>query len=583
MSQGHVDKNRLFWLIVGVLGLMGLIVIRLFYLQVIKHEFYVEKQESQVKKIIKITSHRGVIYDRNGRPLALGEDAYSIYAQPPKIDDKVAFARTVGPKLGLPWREVYRMININYPFVWLARKASPEVANALSDFVHPGMNFIEEEKRVYPSQTLAADVLGFVGTDGGLGGLEFQYNDFLTGSSGRIVIEGDPLGRRIVGGKLDVRGRPSGFKVGVQRFEPTSFDGGHVHTTIDETLQYVAERELAKTIEKYEAKSGQVLVMDPHNGDILVMADYPTFNPNAYWEADIPVLKNSAVVDVYEPGSIFKLITLAAVLEEEIFTTADVLEVPETLKLANRVIKEAHRREPDDPDEYTVQEIIERSLNVGTTMMAQELGKERFYKYMKSFGFGTPTGIELPGETAGILRPPEQWSGVDIGMSSFGQGIGVTPLQMVAAVAAIANGGELVKPRVVKYLTDAEGVSVKAVPRRVVRRVISKNTAAAVSSVMQGVVDHGTGVIVRQRGYRIGGKTGTAQVAGPGGAGYLPGEYVASFVGIVTVDDPQYVILVSVHSPKKSIWGSSVAGPVFRELARIIIDQRNVFPMELAE
>ena len=267
-------------------------------------------------------------------------------------------------------------------------------------------------------------------------------------------------------------------------------------------------------------------------------------------------------------------------LEEGVYATSDILEVPETLKLSNRVIKEAHRRKADDPDKYTVQEIIENSLNVGTTLIALELGKDRFYKYMKSFGFGVPTGVELPGETAGILRSPKQWSGVDIGMMSFGQGIGVTPLQMAAAVGALVNGGELVKPRVVKYLTDAEGVSIKAVPRKVVRRVVSQGTSDAVKSVMEGVVDHGTGVIVKQRGYRLGGKTGTAQVAGSGGAGYLEGEYVASFVGMVTVDDPQVVILVSVHSPKKSIWGSSVAGPVFRELARTIIDQRNVAPKE---
>ena len=314
--------------------------------------------------------------------LALGEDAYSIYAQPPKIADKYEFAKRVGPILGMPWRQLYKTINIDYPFVWLQRRASPKVVARLRDYAHPGMNFIEEEKRIYPSGTLAADVLGFVGTDGGLGGLEYQYNAFLTGSSGKIVIEGDPLGRRIVGGKHDVKGRPTGFKVGVQRFEPTSFDGGHVHTTLDETLQYVAERELARTIKINEAKSGQVIVMDPKNGDILAMADYPTFNPNAYWNADIPVLKNSAVVDVYEPGSVFKLVTLAAVLEEEVYATSDVLEVPETMKLANRIIKEAHKRKPDEPDRYTIQQIIEKSFNVGTTLMAR-VGKERFYKYMK--------------------------------------------------------------------------------------------------------------------------------------------------------------------------------------------------------
>ncbi|MBT5856075.1 penicillin-binding protein 2 [bacterium] len=572
---------RFFIILLTCYLVVGLFAVRLFYLQVLRHDFFVQKSERQVQKIIKIQSHRGVIYDRNKRPLALSKKAYSIYAVPPKIEDAKQFAKAVSSVLKLPKGKMFKSINTSYPFVWLRRKVDREMMEAVTELELEGLHVINEEKRVYPKVSLGGDVLGFVGMDGGLGGLEYQYDTFLKGSSAKIIVEGDPRGYPIISGSRDVQGTPTGFRLGIKRFEPMSFDGGHVYVTLDERIQYAAEKALREGVERMEAQSGVAIVMDPHSGEILAMADYPQFDPNRFYKAKDKVRKNSAVVDVFEPGSVFKVFLMASALEEGIVTPGTVIRVPEELQLFNRTISEAHRRKPGESDRKTATDILVESLNVGTTMIATQLGEAKYYKYLRGFGFGQRTGIALPGESQGLLRHPRDWSAVDIGMMSFGQGVAVTTLQLATAVSVVANGGMLVRPRIVQYLTDHESVTVKATPKTSVRRVISEKTARQVREMMGDVVTHGTGTPARIRGYSLGGKTGTAQKAAPGGLGYLKNDYVASFISVFPLHDPQVVIVVAIDTPRKSIWGSTVAAPVVRQIAKTIIETHNIPPDEL--
>lgn len=574
-------NNRLLLVIFFCLILIVAIIIRLLYLQIIMHDDFVKKSQSQLKKIITIHSYRGNIYDRNGNVLAMSSKAYSIYAVPPKIEDKAKFADTLSPILEQSPEKIRQKIDTTRPFVWIQRKAHPDKVAAIKALNLPGINFIQDEKRLYPNGTLAADILGFVGTDGGLGGVEYQFDKLLSGSLGKIIIEGDPRGRQLISGKRRIQGRPKGFTGGVGKIEPTSFDGGHVHLTIDRNIQYWTQKFLMQAIKDQEAETGGAIVMNPKTGEILAMADYPEFNPNTFYDSTDEIRKNSTIVDVYEPGSIIKVMTLAAAIEEDIVTLNSTVIVPETYKLANRTIREAHRRKEDETDEVTASEILEKSLNVGTTLLAIELGEERFYKYLKAFGFGKQTGIQLPGESSGLLRPIKEWSEVDIGMISFGQGIGTTILQMAVAMSAVANGGIAQKPHIIKATTDSENVSVRAPAKQSLRRAISQETATDVLTAMTKTVNTGTAFRARTPGYQIGAKTGTAQIAGPGGIGYLKDKYVASFMGTFPTDSPQIVIVVSIHAPQKDIWGSSVSGPVFKNLADRLLDYLNIPPSNL--
>ena len=297
-----------------------------------------------------------------------------------------------------------------------------------------------------------------------------------------IVFERDPRGMRLISGRKHV-------------FPPS--DGKHIITTLDEVIQYRAQKHLDAGVEKQEAEKGQVIVMDPKTGDILAMAQYPSFNANEWSQHSYSDRKNSCISDVYEPGSVFKLITLAGALEEEIVSPKTTLFVPETYTLYGKTIKEAHKREEGEQDNKSVEEIIVKSLNVGTSLLAEKLGKERFFTYMEDFGFGHRTGIELTGESKGILRPLNKWSGVDIAMISFGQGIAVTPVQMAAAISSFANGGYLIKPRLVKYITNKEKNSLTGIPVTKKRQVVSRKTADEVKHIMKKVVDRGTGMIAR--------------------------------------------------------------------------------------
>ena len=443
-------------------------------------------------------------------------------------------------------------------FLWVKRHIPPTHADALKPLKLKGLGFIPTQRRVYPQGNLFGTVLGFVGVDNqGLGGLEYKYDSHFRGSAGKIILERDPRGYQLISGSRET-------------IPPQ--DGGHIVTTLDPFIQYSAKKHLQWSLDYNNASSGQVLVMNPKNGDILAMVSLPDFNPNDWLNSLHSQRKNTTITDVYEPGSIFKIITMAAVLEEGIVTPGSIITVPETLSVYDRVISEAHEREEEETDQKSVSEILHYSLNVGTALLSQKLGDVRLYKYMKQFGFGQKTEIELPGESRGLLRPVSEWSKVDGCMMSFGQGIAVTSIQMAAAVAAIANNGVYMKPRIIHHLSDHSFLRIKGIPQQQRSRVLRSETARTLTTMMTGVVTEGTAKNIRIPGLSIAGKTGTAQKAKTSGRGYEKGAYIASFIGFFPAENPDYLILVTVDTPKRSIWGSTVAAPVFKKIALDIID-----------
>jgi stage V sporulation protein D (sporulation-specific penicillin-binding protein) len=547
---------------VCVLCFMCLLLLRIGYLQIIEHDFFKAKSTIQLKRLIKLYPHRGFIFDRHMGPLALTKSSYSVFIVPEKMDTKIIQELCSVLNLDIQeWTE--KIQNSKSNFLWLKRQLSTEEYKQLKSKNLNHVGFIKTEKRVYPKADFASHILGFVGIDNqGLGGLEHKFDFFLCGTPGKIILEKDPNGYPLL----------SGEKLS---FPP--YDGNHLVTTLDPFIQHISQKYLRESISENNAEKGQVIVMDPNNGDILAMVAYPGFNPNEDETTDIN-RKNPCVSDVYEPGSVFKVITFAGALESGVITPQTVMQVPEELVLKNTTISEAHHRPKGESDMKTASEILEQSLNVGTSLIAMRLGEEKLFDIIKAFKIGDLTGIELPAESKGLVRSLKSWSGVDIAMISFGQGIAVTPIQMISAIAAVANDGIYVKPRILRYMTNANFETLKAIPISKTPVGISKKTSLQLKEMLKGVVEKGTGIPAQIPGYSIAGKTGTAQKPKVNGLGYDAGKYVASFVGFFPVEKPKYIILVIIDSPKKSIYGSMVAAPVFKKIAQDIIQYFHIPP-----
>lgn len=550
------------YLKLGIFCFMGTLILRIAYLQIIEHEFFKTKSTIQLKKLIKLYPHRGFIFDRNMIPLALTQSSYAAFLVPDKLDHPEEIVQTISSILNLDNQDILQKVQTTKgSFLWLKRQLSKSEYTQLKEKNLKHIGFIKTEKRVYPKGNFASHVLGFVGIDNqGLGGLEHKFDSFLRGTPGKVILEKDPNGYPLL----------SGEKVA---FPP--YDGNHLVTTLDEFIQYISQKYLEEAISENNAEKGQIIVMNPQNGDILAMAAYPNFDPN---NEETISKKNPCISDVYEPGSVFKLITFAIALEHEVITPKTILQVPEELQLKNVIISEAHKRSKGESDMKTSSEILEQSLNVGTSLISIKLGEEKLYEGIKAFKIGDLTGIELPAESKGLVRPLKNWSGVDIAMISFGQGIAVTPIQMISAVAAIANNGIYVKPRILQYMTNANFETLKAIPISKIRLNFKEKTMSQLKEMMKNVVEKGTGVPAKLEGYSIAGKTGTSQKPRINGLGYEAGKYVASFVGFFPVEKPRYVILVIIDSPKKSIYGSTVAAPVFRKITKDIIQYFHIPP-----
>lgn len=559
------NKQRHKILIAIIATLSSILICRVFYLQVIKYDFFKDKGDTQLKGVIGLHPNRGNIYDINLTPLAITQKSYSIFAVKNEMTDMKKTAEKTAAALNENPSELYGLwTRTRANFLWIKRQVSPELAKKLKEMRLLGIGTYQTEKRVYPQDSLASQVMGYVGIDNqGLSGLEYKFDTKLKGSSGKIIVERDPRGFQLMTG---------------QRKTIPNYDGLHIVTTLEAPIQYKVEQALKKGVEASQADSGQVIVMNPNTGDILAMASYPNFNPNIWNEFEKAHRKNKTIGDSYEPGSMFKIITVAGAIEEKLVHANTIFHVPEHLKFYTTVINEAHERPAGEGSSKTVKEIIRDSLNVGTTLIALKLTDKKLYHYTQEFGFGQYTDIDLPGESKGLLRDIKYWSKVDVAMISFGQGIAVTALQMASAIGTIANGGTLMRPRIVSYLTNAELTTKHTIPIEEKRRVISKETAKEVSEIMESVVSDGTGKLAQIPGYRIAGKTGTAQKPRIDGRGYEAGAYIGSFVGFFPASKPEILILVSVDRPRTSIWGSTNACPIFKEIAEFIITYKQIPP-----
>ena len=525
--------------------------VRSAWLQVVKGPSYEAMATRQNRETIEIPASRGTIYDRTGEPLAIGEQATTVYADPRSVTDAALAARTAGRALGLDPDTLYRELSDrSRGFVYVARKADPYRAAALQKRELTGLGFYPEELRAYPQKAVAAQVLGYAGLDNeGLEGLEKALDSTLAGRPGFETVVKDPFGRAID----VVSGRPE-------------LPGRNVVLTIDHQIQASAERILADHVERWSARGGTAIVMDTRTGAILAMANAPSYDANRFPGAPAERRRNRAVTDLYEPGSTFKIVTVAAALEQKLVQPQTSFWLQPTIAVADRVIRESH---PRGAQRMTVRQILSDSSNVGTVTIAQRLGAGGLADWIGRFGFGKPTGIDFPGESPGMVLPLEDWSGSTIGTVPIGQGIAVTPIQMARAYAAIGNGGIAPPPHLVQRV---DGMRVRPGDGR---RIVSTATAAKVMAMLRDVVIEGTGTDAAIPGYTVAGKTGTASK--PENGVYVR-KYVASFVGLVPAAKPRLVVLVAVDEPKGQIWGGVVAAPAFRDIARFALQYLEVPP-----
>lgn len=557
--QGVKFRLTIVWLFFLLMFLV--VVVRAFQLQILQGEKLKRLGERQHLKEWIILPKRGTILDRAGEPLALSLEVQSVYARPRRLKDPEAVARSLARALGLELSEVQQKFRTEKPFVWIKRQITPKEAETIKTLNLEGVGMSLEPNRYYPQGQLAGQVVGFVGRDSrGLEGVELFYDAYIRGESGSPVIERDALGRRVLAqGVEEVQIPP----------------GADIHLTLDTSIQHVVEKQLEATVTKYHAKAGIAVVVEPFTGEVLALANYPFFNPNNFLRQSSQQWRNRASTDSFEPGSTFKTILAAAALEEGIVGKEDLFYCEfGRYSYAGKTIHDTH--------EYgwlPFDKIIQYSSNIGVTKVAEKLKKERYFKYIDKFGFGRPTGIDIRGEASGVVRSPDSWAPIDLATHAFGQGIAVTPLQLVMAYGAIANGGFLMRPYVVRQVVAPDGEVLLTHHPHVIRRVVSEKTARLLTLILKGVVsDGGTGLMASVEGFEVAGKTGTAQKPDLAHGGYSSTKRVASFIGFVPADDPRLVVLVIVDEPEGNVYGGVVAAPAFRNIARGALRRLGIVP-----
>jgi cell division protein FtsI/penicillin-binding protein 2 len=554
--KGRTDRRIRLLLVVLVVA-FGVALGRAVWLQALHAAPLAQLAKDQHRQTVVLPASRGTIYDRTGTPLAVGEQATTVYADPRRIRDARHAAQIAGRILGIkPAVLVARLSDRSKAFVYIARKADPDMAARLAERSIQGIGFYPEERRVYPQRSVGAQVLGYAGVDNrGLEGVESALDRVLLGIPGSQTIVKDPIGRAIE----------------VVKSTPAR-EGRDIYLTLDHNLQANAESVLSETVQRWHAKAATAVVLNPRTGAILAMASAPTYDANRFPEIasrDRDRTKNRVVTDTYEPGSTFKVVTISAALAETIVTPQTTLTLPYSIQVADRVIHDSHER---GTERMSVADILWRSSNVGTVTIARMVGPDRLAAWIDRFGFGRATGLGFPGESSGIVLPEAQWSGSTIGNVPIGQGIAVTGLQMAGAYAAVANRGMWVQPHLVDRIAGERATAPKH------RRVLSRKMARTMSRLLVGVVDTegGTGALAAVPGYHVAGKTGTAQKPIPGG--YSTSKYVASFVGFVPATKPRLVILVMVDEPQDAIWGGVVAAPAFQSIAQFALQYLEVAP-----
>jgi cell division protein FtsI (penicillin-binding protein 3) len=532
------------------------ICLRLVYLQIFCYGDFARRAQHQQQRSFDLSPKRGVIYDRAGRELAMSiqvDSAFVVPSEAPDLPNTVSLITRITKE---DPRGVLADCRVHKTFCWVARKADAETIERIRALNLQGIHFQKEPKRFYPKRELAAQVLGYVGTDDqGLSGLERQFNQQLQGKPGKLMIS------------VDAR------KHWFASVEKQPESGNSVVLTIDQNIQYIAERELERGMQESHAIAGTVIVENPHTGEILALTNRPTFNPNVRKEIKNEALKDRAVSDVYEPGSTFKMVTLSAGLEEKITRPDEMFDC----QMGSIVINGMRIRDSKPHGLLSVADILAESSDVGAIKVALRLGEDRFYKYIRAFGFGQQTGIELPGETRGLTKPVERWSKVSIGAISMGQEIGISPLQLASLISTIANDGVHVPPRIVAgTITPQNTPQTIAFQPAEGTRVISSLTAAQMRQMLQGVVLHGTGRKAVLEGYSSAGKTGTAQKVDPNTGTYSKTKYVASFAGFSPINDPQLAVVVILDSAVGLHQGGQVSAPIFQRVMQQSLEYLHV-------
>jgi len=549
--------------LVMVCGAAGLLS-RAYYLQIVRHDFFYTKSLQQSRQAVEIRPERGEILDSRGNKLAISLEGESVYAQPHKIISKKKAARNLARILPFSSRQIYRKLAGKKSFVWIARDVLPGQAEKIKKLHLKGVGFVNESRRFYPNRELAGQLLGFVGVDSqGLEGIEHHYDRYLQGKKNIVFLERDARRGILDPGDL---GSVEGTR------------GKTVMVTIDRTIQHTVEQELARAVAGSRAKRGLAMVMDVESGAVLAMSQYPFFNPNSFTSSKSSIWRNRAVVDMIEPGSTFKVFTVAAALDQGVITPDTCFDCEQgKYRIGGRTIHDTHKY-----GTLNVTEIIKLSSNIGCSKIAARLGKQGLYDFLRRCGFGSRTGIDFPGEKDGVLRDWHRWRDVDLSNVSFGQGVGVTPVQLMMAYAALANGGYLVKPYLVKQVVNENGWKVyEHHPARERRRAFSPRVARQVLAMLETVVDDdGTAPKARISGYRVAGKTGTSQKYDPKEKKYSRKNYLASFIGFIPAPENYGKLLVYVllDEPRTSIYGGMVAAPAFSRIGQRLLAYLNVEP-----
>lgn len=539
---------------------MAVVLARVSYLQLFRYREYLERANNQQERIIEISPMRGVLYDRNGRELAMSIPVDSCFANPDEISDPAMVARLLSHVLGIPAEEIEQKLAQSRSFAWIARKITPQQATRIQALNLRGIYFQKENKRFYPERTLASGVLGYVDMDEhGLAGVEYSLDKLIRGRPSRMLVFADARRRWF------------------DHSEASVDKGDNVVLTIDETIQYIAEKALAAGIARTHAKGGSVVVQDPNTGQLLAVANWPGFDSNDAGSYPAEIRVDRAVSDAYEPGSIFKTILFSSAIQEGVAQPSDVVDCQMgSIVVAGRLI---HDHKPFGL--LTVEQVLEHSSDVGSIKIALRLGAPKYYDYIRFFGFGQLTGIKLPGENRGLLRPVDEWTPSSIGSIAIGQEIGVTPVQMISAESAIANGGTLRRPQIIHQVLHGNEIVMQGDPDP--RRVIDESTSATMREMMEQVILEGTGKGYAQPlGYTAAGKTGTAQKIDPATGRYSKTNYNASFIGFAPVNNPVVTILVNLDSPVGGHEGNATAGPVFKEVAEQVLSYMNV-PHDMPE
>ena len=552
-------RNR--WGLIVLITLLVLVVGRLAVLQGVDGAEYANAAEQDRLRTYPIAALRGAVLDRDGHPFAYTVDASRVVADPAVVGDPARTALALTDLLDVPAPELTEKLSEDSRYVILASKISPETTDAIEALELPGILFEDDPVRLYPAGTVGGQVIGFVGRDGaGLAGIEQTFEEELAGTAGQRRVEVGSGGNPI----------PSG----IDESSPAT-DGDTVTLTLDQDVQYVAEQRLGEACADGATTRASAVVLDVRTGRVVAMGSCPGYDPGAYSTTDPELLGNPVVSDVFEPGSIMKAVTLSAALEEGAATPDTVLSVNGHIDAGDRVVTDAHDHAPID---WTVTGILAKSSNVGTIMLAREVGEEKLEKYLRAFGVGSATGIELPGESAGILQDSDDWSGIRAANVAIGQGVSVTTLQMASIYQAIANDGVRIEPRIVESVTDPRG-RVTPAPDPARTRVISESTADRMAYMLEAVVGpDGTAPLGQIDGFRVAGKTGTAQRANPECNCYAGGGYVTTFVGFAPADDPQYVVAVDLERPTSSAEGGQVAAPVFADILGFALTADGVVP-----